>query len=75
MAEKKNTGLNPPFNIHIHSVRKRLTDSDGVSGKACIDALVIAGILPDDRPKIVSSVTYSQEKGSPEETIITITEV
>ena len=59
--------------IHIHSIRKRLADPDGVSAKACIDGLVHAGLLQDDSPKYVKEVSYSQEKGKEEETIITIT--
>ena len=63
--------------IHIHSIRHRLADADGISAKAALDALVIAGVLPDDSPKYVKWVTYSQEKISKkedEETIITIEE-
>jgi len=63
----------PPVKIHIHSVRKRLCDADGISAKAVIDGMVHTGLLRDDCPKEVSEVTYSQEKGSPEETIITLT--
>jgi len=48
--------------IHVHSVRARLTDEDGVSCKAIVDALVCAGFFPDDRAKYVYSVTQSQEK-------------
>ncbi len=59
--------------IHIHSVRKYLTDPDGVSSKAAIDGLVVAGILPDDSAKYVEKVSYTQEKGKVEETIITLT--
>lgn len=58
--------------IHIHSVRKRLADPDGLSGKAVIDGLVKTGVLPDDSLKYVSGVEFSQEKGSEEKTIITI---
>ena len=75
MEEKRNTRFTKPVNISIHSIRKRRTDADGVSAKYAIDSLVKAGILVDDSPQYVKSVTYSQEKGSPEETIITITEV
>lgn len=60
------------FSIHVHSVRKRLADADGISAKAAIDGLVLAGLLPDDSPKYVKAVTYSQEKGSPEKTIMEI---
>jgi len=62
-----------PVSIHIHSIRKRLTDCDGTSGKAAIDGLVLAGIIEDDSPKFVKSVTFSQEKvDGPEKTIIRI---
>lgn len=61
------------INIHIHSVRKRLIDPDGCSGKAAIDGLVHAGVIPDDSADFVSGVSYSQEKGSEERTVITIT--
>lgn len=58
--------------IHIHSVRKRLADPDGISAKAAIDAIVVAGLLQDDNAMIVKEVFYSQEKGDTEETTITI---
>jgi hypothetical protein len=58
--------------IHIHSIRKRLTDSDGICAKFAIDAIVLAGIIENDDPSIVKEVSYSQEKGEPEQTIITI---
>jgi hypothetical protein len=62
-----------PCRIHLHSKRKRLTDADGVSGKAAIDGLVKGGILIDDSPQYVQAVSYSQEKikkGESEETLI-----
>ena len=74
LGEKKIKRFNSPVSIHVHSIRKRLTDADGVSAKAAIDGLVLSGLLPDDSPKYVSKVSYSQEKGSKEETIITIEE-
>jgi len=64
----------PPVSIHIHSVRKRLTDSDGLCAKWLIDELVLSGLLVDDSPTYVESVTFSQEKGQPEETIITLSD-
>jgi len=60
--------------IHVHSIRARLVDSDGVSAKAAIDGLVHAGILADDCAKYVAETTYSQQVGSPERTIIDIYE-
>ena len=77
MAAKKITRLNPPFSLHFHSRRYRLADADGLSAKAVIDGLVIAGLFQDDKAEIIKNVTYSQEKipkSEKEETIITITE-
>ncbi len=64
--------LTSPISIHVHSIRRRLTDVDGISAKAIIDGLVRCGILEDDSPTYVKEVTYSQEKGKIEKTIITI---
>ena len=63
-----------PVKIHIHSIRKRLTDADGASAKAVIDGLVHAGVIPDDKFDFVKNVSYSQERAGKEEeqTIITI---
>jgi hypothetical protein len=73
VAAGKGAPLRPPISVHVHSVRKRLTDADGVSAKAAIDGLVHAGILHGDDPSNVKEVSYSQEKGAPEKTIITLT--
>ena len=59
--------------IHIHSIRKRLADPDGISAKAVIDGIVEAEVIPDDAAQYVEEVTFSQEKGSEEKTVITIT--
>ena len=61
--------------LFIHSRRHRLCDADGISAKALIDGLVNCGLLKDDSPEYVESVSYSQEKSKIEETIITIEEL
>ncbi len=64
--------------IHVHSVRKRLADSDGISAKAAIDGLVHSGVLANDSPKEVRYVTFSQErckKGEIEKTIFSLKRV
>lgn len=63
-----------PVDIHVHSIRRRLADPDGISAKAVIDSLVRERILEDDSPKYVRQVTYSQEKGVEDKTIITISD-
>jgi len=75
LGAQKTARFVAPVSCNIHSVRKRLADVDGVSAKAAIDGLVLAGVLYDDDPSHVKEVTYSQEKGEPEKTIITIKEV
>lgn len=73
LGEEKNKGHDSPCRIHVHSIRRRLADSDGVSGKYAIDGLIHAGILKDDSPKYVKEVSFSQEKTKgKEKTIITI---
>ncbi len=62
LAAKEVPRLYPPCRVHIHSVRKRLTDADGVSGKAVIDGIIHSGVLPDDSPEYISEITYSQTK-------------
>ena len=74
LETEKSKRLDTPVCIHIHSVRKRLADADGISGKAAIDGIVKAGLLPDDKPEFVQEVSYSQEKGDEEYTEITISE-
>ena len=78
MGKEKVKRLDTPCSIHVHSRRYRLADADGISAKAVLDGLVHAGILQDDSPEYVQSVTYSQEKipkSQNEETVITITPV
>ena len=58
--------------IHCHSVRKRLVDPDAVSIKAALDGIVEAGVIEDDKAEFVKEISFSQEKGSDEKTIITI---
>ena len=75
LSAKGITGLDTPCGIHIHSLRHRLTDPDGISGKAVIDGLVHAGVFTDDTTEQIKEITFSQEKiGKTEEekTIITI---
>lgn len=75
LAKKKTPRLDTRCSLHIHSRRHRLADPDGISCKAAIDGLVLAGVLPDDSAKYVKEVTQSQEKISTkeiEETLITI---
>ena len=75
LGQKKVKRFASRVNLHIHSIRKRLVDPDGVSAKAVIDGIVKTGILQDDSTEFINQVSYSQEKGKEEKTIITIIEV
>lgn len=73
LGQEKGQGYDSPCHIVIHSLRRRLADADGISGKAAIDGLIHSGVLRDDSPQFVKSVTFSQEKtDGPEKTIIRI---
>lgn len=59
--------------VHFHSIRHRLPDLDNIQGKSVLDAIVKAGVLPDDRPEwIPERPTHTAEIGKEEKTIITI---
>lgn len=62
----------PRYRINVHSRCRRLTDADSRVGKWAIDGLVKGGLLPDDSPEWIESVSYSQEKAEVEETIINL---
>ena len=72
LGKEKGARFDSPVRIHIHSIRKRTADPDGISAKAAIDGIVKGGLLEDDSAKHVEAVTYSQEKGSEEKTLITV---
>ncbi len=75
LGEKESKRLDKKVYIKIHSRRKRLADPGGISDKATIDGLVIAGILVDDSAEFIEEISHSQEKckaSEEEETIISI---
>jgi hypothetical protein len=64
--------------VRIDSYRIRLADVDGVSGKAVLDALVLAKIIADDTTKEVTEVLYSQTKvknKTEEKVVVTVVRV
>jgi hypothetical protein len=73
MAKGKGAELDKRASIRVYSKRNRLTDPDGISAKAVIDGLVIAGVFPDDNSKFIKEVSYCQEISAIEETVIDIT--
>ena len=67
-------GAERRFVVTIISRRKRLLDQDNLFVKATLDAIVRAGLIPDDSPRYLKALHVRQEKGKPK-TIITIEEV
>ena len=75
MGKKKAKRLVTICDLHVHSIRKCLSDSDGASAKYVIDGIVNSGLLQDDSPSFIRNTSYSQEKGQEEQTIITLSPV
>lgn len=53
LAKKTNARFNGPVDITVFEYRHKLPDHLGSSIKYIIDALVSAGILPDDNRKVI----------------------
>ena len=66
------TSFDSPVRVSFHSVRKKLADIDGISGKAALDGIVESGVLQDDSPAFVESVTHTQSKASKGESEYTV---
>ncbi len=78
ISKGKSPAFDSPVSIRVHSYRCRLCDVDGVSGKACIDGLVLSGVIADDSTKEVREVTYAQTKvknKSDEKVVVTVVRV
>lgn len=60
-------------NVHVINYRRRITDPDGISCKAVLDAIVHAGILADDSSKQIKIYSVEVRKAKVEKTIIEIT--
>ena len=74
-AQESLAQVDAPCTINVMSVRKKLADPDNVCTKYFVDGIVKSGILQDDSPEFVTSVTVNQrkaQKGEEEKTIITI---
>ena len=74
VAKKKSPKCNQVFSVSVHHRTNRLSDSDGRSIKAALDACVLGGLLPDDSPKFIPKIpgqTQEKTRGK-EETIIEI---
>ena len=78
VATEKDAGFNTQVCIHVHSIRYRLADVDGISAKACIDGIVNCGLLSSDTTKEIKDIKYTEElvrKPAGEKTVITIVEI
>jgi Holliday junction resolvase RusA-like endonuclease len=62
------------FRVRVHTIGKRLADTDGNSIKAVFDGITAAGIWPDDSSKFIQEICFTQEVGKKDQTIIEIIE-
>lgn len=67
--------FNSLVRITFTHYRNRLVDPDGLSVKACLDGLVLAGILRDDSASCIEEIRHRQIKSNDEKTVIEIEEV
>ena len=75
LGAKEIKRLDSRVSVHVHSLRHRLADPDGISAKAVIDGIVKAGILTDDTSKQIKEVSFSQKKISKKQAEITVIEI
>lgn len=79
LAKTQKVGrFDKPVSVLVTSYRAKLTDHDNVCVKFAIDAIVHRGILQDDSPAFVESVTIRQVKvknESEEKTVVVLREV
>lgn len=75
VAEETVEGRLPRYNIRVHQVRDRLTDPDNASCKACLDGIVKEKLLPDDGPKDIGEVRFSQRETTKEEIEYTVIDI
>tara|TARA_R100001594_G_scaffold127395_2_gene165062 strand:+ start:252 stop:563 length:312 start_codon:yes stop_codon:yes gene_type:complete len=74
VSANETPSFDTPVDLHIHHVRKRSADLDGLSIKAALDGIIASGILPDDSPEWIKSIKVTSSKGSSEKTIFKFTE-
>lgn len=75
MGAKGSAAFDTPVRIAVLSYRTCLADCDGVSAKAAIDGLVMAGIIEDDSTEFVHEVSYKQIKVDSKDEEQTILEI
>lgn len=62
----------PRYWIHIHNIRVREHDEDGIATKWLVDGLRLVGFFPDDKKRYVASVTQSQAKPKGKEKLLLV---
>ena len=62
------------YRINVHRYSAKLCDPDNIASKWSVDALELAGIIPEDSPEYIEAVTFQQTKckRSEERTVITV---
>jgi hypothetical protein len=75
LAKKAPARLDGPVVIRVIERRHRLPDRDGSSFKYMLDAIVSAGVLPDDNREIVREIERIEIKVGGDEAEETIVEI
>lgn len=73
----KGKKVKTPVDIHflITSGNKHLKDPSNYTAKACIDGLVLGGLLPDDNSDYVRRVSFEMQYGEADKMIVKLSTV
>lgn len=72
---KDTTPYLTPVKITILAYLKRTIDPDNVCSKLVIDGIKLCGLIQDDTPKYINSVTVKVIKSKEDKTVIEIEEL
>ena len=70
----RNIQVAQKFRVRVTSSGRRLADTDGNSVKAVLDGITNSGIWRDDSSKFIQEISFTQEAGEEDQTIIEITD-
>lgn len=72
LGAQASPGLDTCFRVRVITRGRRLGDVDGRSCKAVFDAFTKARVWPDDSFKFIKEVSFAQELGEEDQTVIEV---
>ncbi len=75
LAKEAPPRFDGPVGIRIVEYRHRLADPDGACAKYLLDAIISAGVLPDDSAKFVKKIEKEQIKVGRDKSEMTVVEI